>query len=104
MNYVIYEVAASTTYTETRDYGSHPAPLEYTEEFELPVLLGQKVPEEFPVGADWLKWGRWRKERIRQQARRRAEGSQSRALRSLRRVTPEQPFLRPARRSTSEPH
>ena len=63
MNYDIYEVAASTTYTETRDYGSHPAPLEYTEEFELPVLLGQKVPEEFPVGADWLKWGRWRKEK-----------------------------------------
>lgn len=39
-----------------------------------------------------------RSERIRQQARRRAAGAKSRALSSLRRVTPEAPYLRPARR------
>lgn len=63
VEYDIFEVSASTSYSDTRDYGSHPAPLDYTEEFELPVLLAQKVPEAIPSGEEWLKWGRWRKQK-----------------------------------------
>ena len=38
------------------------------------------------------------RERVRQRARRRAQGAKTRSLQSLRRVTPENPYLRPARR------
>ena len=62
MSYEIIEVGASSTHGSTRDYGVHPFPLEHTEEFELPILKAQQVPEEIIAGEDWLKWGRWKRD------------------------------------------
>ena len=57
----LIEVGASTSYSNTRDYGVHPMPSLHTEDWELPVLIGQQVPDILPEPEEWLKWGRHRR-------------------------------------------
>lgn len=56
--YNIIEVSASTAFSSSRDYGSHPISLTQTGELELPELIAQPFPDCIPPVSEWRKWAR----------------------------------------------